>query len=170
MDRAQRALAGLEGDPLRLDRERQRFSHSPPPYTSNPSGTMTRSASPNPPSEEQRLLREQRVQLGLEAMASEPYQQFTDQVNEERRRIWNADPRTSWMSMPPGDTWIKEASETVTKSWVEQGIWNNNWNEFACGRWKHEEPLELESELETGKEAESSPLFSFYPFSQSSRS
>lgn len=47
--RAQRALATLERDSLRLDRERQRFSHSPPSYASNLSGTTTRSASPKPP-------------------------------------------------------------------------------------------------------------------------
>ncbi|KAA6406979.1 MAG: hypothetical protein FRX48_09277 [Lasallia pustulata] len=160
--RAKRALARLEGGPLRVVCERQRFSDSPPPYTSNPSGTTTRSASPNPPSEEQ-LLREQRRQLAREARASEPDQQFTAQVEEERRRIWNADPRTSWRSTPFGDTFIEEASETVKKRWAEQGIWNNNWNQFAYGLWKHEEPLELESESETDKEAESSPLFSFFP-------
>jgi hypothetical protein len=31
--RAQRALAGLEGDPLRLDHVRGQFSDSPPPHT-----------------------------------------------------------------------------------------------------------------------------------------
>jgi hypothetical protein len=50
--RAQRALAGLEGDSLRLDRARRRFSESPPQYTSDPSGTATRFVSPDPPSEE----------------------------------------------------------------------------------------------------------------------
>ncbi|KAG9232395.1 hypothetical protein BJ875DRAFT_544592 [Amylocarpus encephaloides] len=42
--RAQRALAGLQGDPLRLDRARQRFSRSPPPYTSNPSDQLREEA------------------------------------------------------------------------------------------------------------------------------
>ena len=52
--RAQRALSRLE-DPLQLDRERRRFTDLPPPYTSDRSGTTTQPASPDPPSEEQRL-------------------------------------------------------------------------------------------------------------------
>lgn len=160
--RAQRALAGLEGDPLRLDRERQRFSHSPPPYISNPSGTTTRSASPDAPSEEQRLRQERRMQLAWEADASRPDKQFSAQVDEERRRMWNADPRTSWIKINPGDgTFKEEARETVKKHWVEQGIWNNKWNQFAYGRWKHEEPIESESE--TDSETEISPLFHISP-------
>ncbi|KAL5330825.1 hypothetical protein ACEPPN_000349 [Leptodophora sp. 'Broadleaf-Isolate-01'] len=156
--RAQRALAGLEGDPLRLDRERQRFSHSPPPYTSNPSGTTTRSASPIPPSEERR--RERRFQLGGEHMASKPYHQFEHQISDEKKRIMEASlNRTRRLRV--GDDPDKIASENVKKRWVEQGIWNNRWNQFASGRWKHEEPLEIESESETDTEAESSrPLFS----------
>jgi hypothetical protein len=156
--RAQRALAGLHEDPLRLDRERQRFSHSPLPYTSNPSGTTTRSESPNPPTKEQRRRQERRVQLGRERVASKPDKQFSAQVEEERRRIWNADPSTSWIEINPGDTTFKEeAREKVKKRWVEQGIWNNTWNYYTLGRWKHEEPLELESESETDTEAESPP-------------
>jgi hypothetical protein len=162
--RAQRALAGLEGDPQRLDRARIRFDDSPPPYTSDRSGTTTRSQSPSDPSEEERRLQERRIQLFREREASEPHEQFSAQVEEERRRIWNTDPRTSWMCMPPGDTLIKEASETVKKRWVEQGIWNSKWNQFAYGRWKHEEPFKLESESETDTEAGPlAPLFSFFP-------
>jgi hypothetical protein len=59
--RVHRALDGLEADPLGLDRVRTRFSQPPPSYTSNPSGTTTRSASPEPPIDEQRR-REQREQ------------------------------------------------------------------------------------------------------------
>jgi hypothetical protein len=56
--RAQRALAGLEGDPQRLDCARIRFNDSLPLYISDRSGTTTRSQSPNPPSEEQRHCQE----------------------------------------------------------------------------------------------------------------
>ncbi|KAF1994147.1 hypothetical protein P154DRAFT_502341 [Amniculicola lignicola CBS 123094] len=90
LTRAQRALVGLEGDPLRLEHERQQFSHSPPPYTSNASGTTTRSASPNPPSEEQRLRQERRIQLGQDAEASKPHEQFSALIEAERRRIFIA--------------------------------------------------------------------------------
>ena len=163
--RAQRALVGLEGDPERLHRARRRFSDSPPPYTSDRSGTTTRSVSPNPPSEEQRCRQQRRMQLAGEREASKPHKQFSAQVEEERRRIWNANPRTSWMKINPGDgTFREEARETVKKRWVEQSIWNSKWNQFAYGRWKHEEPLELDSESETNSEARPSPpLFSFLP-------
>lgn len=162
--RAPRALLGLERDPLRLDPERQRFCRSPPSYSSNSAGTTTRSASPNPPSEEQRLRQERRIQLGLEADASKPHEQFSAQIEEERRRIWNADPSTSWIKINPGDTTFeKEARETVKKRWVEQGIWSDKWNQFALGKWKHEEPLNLESESERESEAERSlPLFALF--------
>ncbi|KAH8593167.1 hypothetical protein B0O99DRAFT_653532 [Bisporella sp. PMI_857] len=153
--RAQRALAGLDGDPLRLDRERQGFNGSPPPYKSDRSGMTTQSASLDPPNEEQR-----RVQLGCERAASKPYHQFEHQIEEERRRIWNADPSTSWMSINPrDDAFEEEASETIKWRWVEQGIWNNKWSKFASGRWKHEEPLELESESETDSQAGSAAPF-----------
>jgi hypothetical protein len=155
------ALDGLEVDPLGLDHARRRFSHSPPPYTSNPSGTTTRSASPNPPSEQEQRREQRRVQLRLERDASLPYEQFAAQIDEEMRRVWNADPRTSWISpMPIAGPLEENACETVKKRWIEQGIWNNKWNEMASGLWKHEEPLELESESETNTEAES-PLSIF---------
>jgi len=84
--RAQRALAGLEGDRLRLDRRDSGLAilHH---YTSNPSGTTTQSASPNPPSREQRLRQEQRMQLGWEREALEPYSQFEHQISDEEKRI-----------------------------------------------------------------------------------
>jgi hypothetical protein len=66
------------------------------------------------------------MQLAGEREASEPHKQFAAQVEEERRRIWNADPSTSWIKINPGDTTFEEeASETVKKRWVEQGIWNS---------------------------------------------
>ena len=61
----------------------------------------------------------------------------------------------------PGDTTFKEeASENVKKHWVEQGVWNNKWNQFALGRWKHKEPHGSESETEWEG---LSPIFSFSP-------
>jgi len=158
--RAQRALAGLQGDPLQLDRARQRFSHSPPPYRSGPSGTTTRSASPISSSEERR--RDRRFQLGGEYAASKPYNQFEHQISDEKKRIMEADlDRTR--SIPVGSDAYTIAYENVKKRWVEQGIWNSKWNQFASGRWKHEEPLEIESESETDSEAGPlPPLFSFF--------
>ncbi|KAG8421399.1 hypothetical protein J3459_007536 [Metarhizium acridum] len=173
--RAQRALATLEGDPLRLDRERGRFSHSPPPYTSYPSTPndlseeqrrrrcRTRSETPSAPSEEQRLRQERRAQLWEEREASQPYEQFSHQVNELEKRIFDADVNGTHR-VPVGSDPRTIARETVKKLWVEQGIWNNNWNQFADGRWKHEEPLQHGSESETDSGAgPSPPLFPFPP-------
>ncbi|KAJ8062009.1 hypothetical protein OCU04_009791 [Sclerotinia nivalis] len=158
--RAQRALLEFERDPQRLDRERVRFDGSLPVYASDRSGTTTRSQSPNDPSEEQRLQQERRRQLAVERQASEPHKQFAAQVEEERRRIWNNNPRTSWIKINPGDTvFMEEAREMVTKCWVEQGIWSSKWNKFALGRWKHEEPLESESQTESEAEPSKPPLF-----------
>lgn len=170
--RAQRALAGLARDAPRLDRERQRFSHSPPPYTSDLSGSVTRSASPIPPREERRQQR--RMQLAGECEASEPQKQFSAQVEEERRRICNADPNMSWRESTMVDLYRfkEEASEKVKKRWVEQGIWNDKWNKFASGRWKHEEPLELELESESESDSKARlppPLFSTSPKPQPKR-
>ncbi|KAI9855801.1 MAG: hypothetical protein M1813_009610 [Trichoglossum hirsutum] len=159
--RAQRILAGLERDPQRLDRARIRFGDSPPPYTSDRSGTTTRSQSPDPPSEEQRRRQERRIQLGLEADASRPDKQFSHQINEEEERVFEAS-LNGIRRVPVGSDPRTIAREKVKKLWVEQGIWNNKWDQFAYGRWKHEEPLELESESETGSEAGlSPPIFSF---------
>lgn len=103
------------------------------------------------------------MQLAGEREASKPHKQFSAQVEEERRRLWNADPSTSWIKINGADTTFEEeASETVKKRWVEQGIWSSKWNQFAYGRWKHEEPLELESESETDSDAgHPTPRFSF---------
>jgi hypothetical protein len=82
--------------------------------------------------------------------------------------IWYTDPRTRMSQYRSIDTTFeKDASESVKKRWAEQGIYK--WDEMAArrymnfGRWKHEEPLELESELETDTEAESlPPTFSIF--------
>jgi hypothetical protein len=96
-------------------------------------------------------------------MASKPYEQFEHQISEEETRIWNADLNRTHC-IPVGSDAYTIACETVKKRWVEQGIWNNKWNQFADGRWKHEEPLEHESEPETDTEVEPSPpLFSLLP-------
>ncbi|KAH8589556.1 hypothetical protein B0O99DRAFT_599837 [Bisporella sp. PMI_857] len=163
----------LQGDgPARFNGalERRRISHFPSPYTWNPTGTPTRSASPELPSNEQRrkelrdLQFQQRRQLFDERAASLPLNQFLVQVKEEKERIWYADPRTNWMDkISTGGTEEIKAIETIKKRWVEQGIWKDKWDTMAAGRymdiglWKHEEPLELEPESETDTEAEPLP-------------
>jgi hypothetical protein len=161
--RVHRALDRLEADPLGLDRARMRFSQSPPPYTSNSSGRTTRSVSPDTRSDEQRRRERRRYQLIEERAASLPQEQFKAEVEEERKRIWYADPRTRIHTYRSIDrTFEEDARGTVKKRWIEQGIWKNNWDNMADGLWKHEEPLEIESGLETDTEVVSpSRPFSF---------
>lgn len=106
--------------------------------------------------------------------ASLPLQQFEAQVDEEKMQIWYADPRSSWMGEPSvGGTEENKAIETIKKRWVEQSIWKDKWDKMAAGwyrdigRWKHEEPLELEPDSETDMEAETPvPSFSFFGIPQ----
>ncbi|KAF2176606.1 hypothetical protein K469DRAFT_438086, partial [Zopfia rhizophila CBS 207.26] len=160
--RAQRALAALQEDPQRLDRARRRFSNSPPPYTSPQSHNSTRSQSPNPPCEEQRCREERRWQLVRERWQSLPKKQFAAQRSEEEERIYEAHENRT-RRLHAGTNIYQLAYENVKKRWVEQGIWNDKWNDMASGRWKHEEQLALGSESETEAEAKTqSPLFSFF--------
>ncbi|KJZ69991.1 hypothetical protein HIM_10618 [Hirsutella minnesotensis 3608] len=155
---AHNALTALVQDQQRLDRARERFSQSPPSYRSYPSGTPTRSQSPNPPSEEEQVREARKWQLKREYKSSMPYNQFHDQVRDERRCILetrhpNLSDHASWL---PGPNTGKCAVENVKRRWIEQGIWKDEWNsdDEPGGRWKHEEPLGLESESETDSEAE----------------
>jgi hypothetical protein len=154
--KAQSALAGLEGNPLELDRARRQFRDSPLPDASDPSGTTTRSASPDPPSEEQQHREERQWQLIREHRASLPREQFDTQIDEEMKQVWKRDPNTNLIhQMPIGGSLEESAREIVKKRWIEQGIWNKKWNDvYITGRWKHEEPL-VESESETDSEVES---------------
>jgi hypothetical protein len=62
----------------------------------------------------------------------------------------------------PGGPDDKIAFETIKNRWKEQCIWKNEWNGKyrPDGRWKHEKPLELESESHS--EAESSAPISLF--------
>jgi hypothetical protein len=55
------------------------------------------------------------MQLAGEREASKPDKQFSAQIEEERRRIWNTDPSTSWREITLADlyTFKEEARETV---------------------------------------------------------
>lgn len=153
--RAQRALLELQ-DPQQLNRARERFSDSPPPYASHQSHNSTRSQSPDPPGEEQLRREERKLQLRIEHDASRPYHQFAAHVREEERRILYAH-RNRIRSIPVGGNFIDMASKIVRERWVQQGIWNDKWSETASGRWKHEEPLRPEPEPER-----ESSSFSFF--------
>ncbi|KAH6884921.1 hypothetical protein B0T10DRAFT_577314 [Thelonectria olida] len=158
--RADMALAALVVDPQRLDRARERFSEPPPSYTSHLSHNSTLSQSPNPPSEEQRRREERKWQLIREHGASLPSNRFATEKSEEIDRLYEGD-RYPTRRQPVGTNHCKLAWENVKKRWVEQGIWNDKWkSRGGVWRWKHEEPLEPESEWEIDSEAgAATPLF-----------
>ncbi|KAK2812447.1 hypothetical protein FQN50_001448 [Emmonsiellopsis sp. PD_5] len=146
--RVHSALQALQDDPQQVNR---RFSDSPPSYRSHQSHNSTRSQSSNPPTEEQRQREERHFRLLEEWQASVPYEQFSKQRDEETERIIKAD-RDRTEPLPGRVNFDDVAYQNVKKRWVEQGIWNDNWTYFAHGKWKHEEPLEVESETETDRE------------------
>lgn len=162
--KAHRALAGLEEDPQRLHHARGRFDEPPPSYDSEESGASTRSVSPNPPSKEQQRRQEQQVQLGLERNASLPYYQFEHQTSDEEKRILEAD-RNGTCRVSFGEEYAEIAYKNVKERWVEQGIWSSKWTKYASGRWKHEEPLELELESDSDVNSITEPYrkLSFLP-------
>ncbi|KAF2251589.1 hypothetical protein BU26DRAFT_516387 [Trematosphaeria pertusa] len=167
--RAHRALAGLEDDPQLLERARRRFSDSPPPYTSNHSHASTVFDTPEPPSDEQQRRAQRLGRLVREREASQPYRQFMAQRKEEMTRAWKADPRVSSRGIMPIGLYDQDAEKLVRDRWVEQGIWKDKWGDgsnrgaISGDLWKHEEPLELESETETDAQPDCTSVpFSFY--------
>lgn len=81
------------------------------------------------------------------------------QSHDEEQRIFQAS-LDKTIRLPVGSNQYEIARQKIKRCWVEQGIWNDNWDQFASGLWKHEEPLEVESETETDLAPES-PLDPF---------
>ncbi|KAI9762277.1 MAG: hypothetical protein M1840_001421 [Geoglossum simile] len=100
-----------------------------------------------------------------EADASRPYQQFEAQTRDERMRVIDIYLKSGTLNDDFDPTTI--ALGNVKKSWIEQGIWDYEWNPFSVQSWKHERPLKLESESETdsepGSPKESHPTTPFSP-------
>lgn len=152
------ALAALVENPERLDRERERFNKSPPAYRSNFSHNSTLSQSPELRSEKQILHEERKWQLIRERWASSARSQYDYEWSKERKRIDEASLNRP-CTIPIGKSSSELAQETVKARWVEQGIWNEKWkDEDRIGKWKHEEPSELESESEAESEPSCSPF------------
>lgn len=159
---ASERLAALVEDAARLARARDRFSASPPSYSSQPSGTTTRSQSSNPPTEEQRRYDERVAQLMTEHRASWPRTQWRDEAFEEGHRMLQARVEEGTFVYVPDSTdlppveFLKSARKVVKERWTEQGIWNDKWGPgMPTGLWKHEEPLDLKSESDSEDDPES---------------
>lgn len=77
----------------------------------------------------------------LDRQTSSPCFQFDAQVSEEEDRIFKADGRWLPGEIKPSDTSVTMlAQQTVTRRWVEQGIWKDEWNE-----WKEMAYVEMEA-------------------------
>ncbi|GAW19433.1 hypothetical protein ANO14919_089200 [Xylariales sp. No.14919] len=149
---AHNALAALVEDPERLDRMRGRFSDSPPSYRSRESGTPTRTnSSSNPPTSVQERYRLRETELYRDHRASFPSNQFDTQIRELADELYEREyPDRSW-GMPADRIphYRARAATIITKRWVDQGIWKDEWREAGpYGNWKHEEPLQFDGEVE----------------------
>ncbi|KAI1254204.1 hypothetical protein MGN70_004600 [Eutypa lata] len=106
-------------------------------------------ASNNPKSAEER--RKAKVKDLLHR--SIPSEQFEDLVEEEAPRQWRLDPETialgkedySWWRRDYGDEFMKKAQQAVRDQWIQQGIWNQSWDEdfrgelWPSSKWKHQQ-------------------------------
>jgi len=134
------------------DDARRPYSDPPPPYTS---GETTRQSSPAPSSDEERRVRETKNRRNSTVYWQFAHQQ--DQLEEQLLIAW----RKGKFGPGPFDT-VKRAREILKADWIEQGIYNNKWKSLRNARWKHEEPLQLESASEPDSEGQHS-LFGVQP-------
>jgi len=136
------------------DDARRPYSDPPPPYTS---GETTRQSSPAPFSDEERRVRETKDRRNSTVYWQFAHQQ--DQLEEQLLTAW----REGKFGPGPLDT-VKRAREILKADWIEQGIYNSKWKSLRNARWKHEEPLELESESEPDSVSEGQhSLFGMQP-------
>lgn len=72
--------------------------------------------------------------------ASRPYYQFLYQISKECE--WITDEHQSRPSTGYVVDIENEAFESVKKMWIEDGIWNFNWDDMPGMTWNHEDPDE----------------------------
>ncbi|XXH00891.1 hypothetical protein Hte_007242 [Hypoxylon texense] len=140
-----RYLESLAKHPEELEDSRARFDRSPPHYPIDyPSGTTTQCSTPTSLAEQ--ISREECYRKILqERNASLPKKQLAHQVKEERDVVFKAIVNRTF-KLPPGTSIDSVARDNVVARWVEQGIWNDKWNDTADGVWKHEELPDISSE------------------------
>ena len=97
-----------------------------------------------------------KVQQTKEQSNSIIYWQFYYQKEDEKKWLWDAN-EDEKLGTGLFD-FRKAAEEMVKKCWIEQGIWNSKWGSLSVAWWKHEEPLEFDSESELNPQLEDSQL------------
>lgn len=151
LDAAERRLTTLAANPEMLQRERHRFSISPPPPRASPTSSKlsndvsTISDEPMPslkPGEREEM------EVYLERRCSRVSEQFVAEVSMENRRLY---PELTCVILCEFDG---VAAEKVKADWRAQGIWDERWGSTYLmyrGKWKHEQPL-TDDEEEGGEE------------------
>ena len=143
-----RPRAALEAVPEQLH-----HATSQPPKTSTswPSNDPALFQSPKPPSEEQERREWREQQLIRENWESKPNRQFHAQAFEEYARLKEGS-ETQIRHVPASSVRFTVAYQNVKERWLEQGIWNEDWQNddqfkgvYPWGKWKHEELDESES-------------------------
>ena len=147
------ALQRIQDDPEALAQQQRRYNDSPPPY---PSGETTRPPSPVPPLS----AADRRIQRQHDRLQSVPYWQYMNQWRREEDRIIEQierrrERRKETLPYNRKLDLVTNAKNNIKNTWIEQGIWNEKWTGYPSGRWKHEEPLEDQTEAQH----EQSPQF-----------
>ncbi|KAI0399141.1 hypothetical protein F4802DRAFT_603268 [Xylaria palmicola] len=164
IDRVDSTLDSLFNDPEKLDRARGRFDRPPPVYRSYSSGTTTQppgSGNSDGLTEGERWLLDQRVKLRLDYFSCSACNLFDQQVSIERQRLIEAIGKGPWRIFSRRNNCGDVARENIEKQWIEQGIWNPEWDREKRGgwKWKHQEPFPL-VQAEAERE-DFGPLFSY---------
>lgn len=112
-------------------------------------------SSPEPDPNNPELAEERRKSKVKDLLSrSTPSEQFEDWVEEEAPRLWRSDPATiamgkeeySWWRRDYGDEFTRKAQQAVRDQWIQQGIWDNSWDDdfhgelWPSSKWKHEQP------------------------------
>ena len=145
-------------DPRPCHKSRTPFTRSMPPGSHAESETESEISM----SERQLLVREREGQLNDERMNSWPWRQLSIQVGLQGSR-YEQDSLAGQLKLPFAADWGKAARELIIGRWREQGIWNEKWTEMGGDMWKHQEPLDLNSESDTSTDDESAPKSVFIP-------
>ncbi|KAI0191894.1 hypothetical protein F4808DRAFT_381648 [Astrocystis sublimbata] len=145
--RVDEALKTLANDPQKLARARSRFSCSPSRYlsvtgsTTQPPSIQTQSAI------RQHWLESKRYELKQQWFQTMPSTMLRIQIETEKSRLIEAS-KNGIHLVPFGIPISEFARQSIRRSWVAQGIWNENWGNDGRWRWNHERPLEVKPEVQ----------------------
>ncbi len=117
------------------------------------SGSFSIHPFPSPvPSHEARQKYIQEIREANDRAHSIVLWQYRHQVQDEKKRLSHA--LRDWNPRRRAYVIHSIAVEIVQQRWVDQGTWDHSWPSLFEARWKHEEDLELGSELRLDSERE----------------